>query len=709
MTVSVRDSKDDSGDPDTAADDEVNVTITVTDVNEPPELSGSSSIDHPENDTGTVETYTATDPEGATVTWSLSGADSDGFDITGGVLTFLNTPDYEAPTDADTNNVYLVDVLASDGTSTSTLPMTVNVTNVNEDPEFPNTESGNRNIDENTGPGVDVGTPVVATDPDRGDTLTYTLTGMIATSFDIDSSTGQLRTKAPLDHETEDAYHGTVHVHDDKDADGNPDTSPDHTISVEITVTDVNEAPVVTGDVTPEHAENGALEVGTYVADDPEGATTTWDLLGADEAYFSNTDGVLSFLQSPDYEAKNQYQMTVKASDGELTGTLEVTITITNEDEDGAVELSSQQPQVETPLIATLSDPDVVVSGSITWEWESSTSTNSWTPISGATTKSYTPVEGDIDSYLRATATYTDGHGPSKSKEAEPRDSVRAKPPTNAAPEFATATISRSIPENTDAGVNIGDPVTATDDDTGDSLTYSLDETSAEFFYIVASTGQLQTKAPLDREDEDTYTVTVTAADPSNETDTIDGDHHRHGRERVSGADRKRHDRTCRDRYRAGGNLHRDRPGERRHNLDPFWTRQRRLQHPGRCPHLQDTAGPRRSSGRGRKQLVLCNGRGLRRLKHEHAGCHGHRNRRERVPGVPWGDNYTRRHLRTLPPGQNVGAPVRADDPENDDLTYTLSGDRLTVLRYCHIDRPDTDEGTSQLRGQVQLLGDRVS
>ena len=76
------------------------------------------------------------------------------------------------------------------------------------------------------------------------------------------------------------------------------------------------------------------------------------------------------------------------------------------------------------------------------------------------------------------------------------------------------------VDENTVAGVNIGEPVAATDPE-GDTLTYSLDVDGAESFDIVATTGQLQTKAALDFETTPNYSVTVTATDTGAATDTI--------------------------------------------------------------------------------------------------------------------------------------------------------------------------------------------
>ena len=72
----------------------------------------------------------------------------------------------------------------------------------------------------------------------------------------------------------------------------------------------------------------------------------------------------------------------------------------------------------------------------------------------------------------------------------------------------------RSIAENSNAGVNIGSTVAATDAD-DDTLTYSLGGTDASFFDIDSSSGQLQTRAALDFEDKSSYSVTVSVSDGS--------------------------------------------------------------------------------------------------------------------------------------------------------------------------------------------------
>ena len=77
-----------------------------------------------------------------------------------------------------------------------------------------------------------------------GDTLTYGLQrGTDAASFDIDSMTGQLKAKAPLDYETKTSYMVIVTVTDGKNAADSVNPAVDDTIRVTITVMDENEAP----------------------------------------------------------------------------------------------------------------------------------------------------------------------------------------------------------------------------------------------------------------------------------------------------------------------------------------------------------------------------------------------------------------------------------------------------------------------------------
>ena len=92
-----------------------------------------------------------------------------------------------------------------------------------------------------------------------------------------------------------------------------------------------------------------------------------------------------------------------------------------------------------------------------------------------------------------------------------------------AAPAFSADSATRDVAENSPAGTDVGDRVIATDTDTGDALTYTLEGTDAASFIIDASTGQIQTKADVtyDHEANSSYSVTVKADDNYGGADTI--------------------------------------------------------------------------------------------------------------------------------------------------------------------------------------------
>lgn len=95
-------------------------------------ITSGTTFSVAENTTA-VATLTATG--GGTITWSLTGgADLAKFSIgsSSGVLTFNSAPDFETPTDADGNNIYLVQVQATNGITSDTKSLSVTVTDVSE-------------------------------------------------------------------------------------------------------------------------------------------------------------------------------------------------------------------------------------------------------------------------------------------------------------------------------------------------------------------------------------------------------------------------------------------------------------------------------------------------------------------------------------------------------------------------------------------------
>ena len=114
------------------------------------------------------------------------------------------------------------------------------------------------------------------------------------------------------------------------------------TASLRMRVNGTAGAPALTvsGIASSDYAENGTTSVATYAVADAGTSTITWSLSGDDSGDFSiSSAGVLSFSTSPDYESpadadtNNVYRVRIQASDGTSTGTLDVTVTVTDANE----------------------------------------------------------------------------------------------------------------------------------------------------------------------------------------------------------------------------------------------------------------------------------------------------------------------------------------------------------------------------------------
>ena len=531
------------------------VTIIVVNEDEAPVIdnAGPTHVEYMENGTAAVANYMATDPESKAIVWSLS-TDDDGEDLKviqksgpRTMLGFKKAPDFEMPGDANTDKVYAMVLTAyvvdaTDPTSLQavemdTVSIMVGVTDVPEAPAFSD-DSDTLTVDEHTKANTDVhrnvGSPVTAKDSDGDIHLTYSLSGTDAGYFTIVPATGQIKTMMKLDYETKNSFRVVVTATDPTDR--------SDTINITIEVDDVAEAPdivpdgvSVSGETDVDYNENSETAVGTYEVAGPEAATARWTLEGPDASHF-RTDGtgmstMLKFRSAPDFEMPrgqamsdtntNDYMVTVKAeADGDMDMT-KVTITVMNSEEDGTVTLMPTRPSVGTPIMASVTDLDVVVENTVSWVWASSdTADGTYANINGATSATYTPVDDDAGKFLRATATYDDGYG-SGNTEMMVTEAAVTEVPVNVAPEFADETATRSIAENTAADTAIGDPVAAIDSN-GDTLAYTLEGTDAASFSIDGSTGQLRTSATLNYEAKSSYSVVVRATDPAGESDTIE-------------------------------------------------------------------------------------------------------------------------------------------------------------------------------------------
>ncbi|GCL44184.1 bluetail domain-containing putative surface protein [Dolichospermum planctonicum] len=98
-----------------------------------PVITSTTTATFAENSTATVYTVTTNLDASTTLTYSLSGNDANLFDINNGIVTFKTAPNFELPSDSGANNVYDINVIASDGILNTTKAVAITVTNVNDD------------------------------------------------------------------------------------------------------------------------------------------------------------------------------------------------------------------------------------------------------------------------------------------------------------------------------------------------------------------------------------------------------------------------------------------------------------------------------------------------------------------------------------------------------------------------------------------------
>ena len=183
-------------------------------------------------------------------------------------------------------------------------------------------------------------------------------------------------------------------------------------------------------------SESSALEfledfmdvMDTYTASALIGDSVEWSLVdsGDDDAFVIHPQqGVLRFDPAPDFEALTEaghdtdsngnmvLHVRVRAVErgNQVSVDYPVTITVTNVDEPGRVELSSAAPKVGDRLTAELTDPDMGVED-VRWEWQALPpgTRSTHPPEPGASTASSLLVTSEhIGLTLSAQVTYVDG------------------------------------------------------------------------------------------------------------------------------------------------------------------------------------------------------------------------------------------------------------------------------------------------------------
>ena len=270
------------------------VTVSGTNLNVGPVVSGRAMPTFFETNQRTVETYTATDPESDTITWSLSGPDASFFSIADGVLNFDSAGDYEDPRDVGRNNAYEVIIHASDGSNRASFPVTVVIADVDETPLV----AGPGSINVRGGTTAYVGR-YGATDAEGFVTSWEPLSGVDAQHFEF-SNAGDLSFTAvpdfdnPADTDGENTYEVTVSASSDGDR-----GTRTGTLDVVVTVTDPNQVirpPVIIGGGGPSGPSPSTVDYEWTVKRDIEGLAS-----GNDSATGMWSDGTTLWLvDNPD-------------------------------------------------------------------------------------------------------------------------------------------------------------------------------------------------------------------------------------------------------------------------------------------------------------------------------------------------------------------------------------------------------------------------
>ena len=322
------------------------VTISVIDVNDAPIITdtegandgrvGVSVLEATPSISTNFYTVVASDAEGDTLSYSLSGADAALFTINAsGQLSFISAPDFEAPADADGDNVYNITVTVSDGTGagarSDTIDITVGVTNRHDSgPIITSDATGsvleNKLFTTSTPVYTATGTPDIATYP-----ITWSLkSGGDASSFNINATTGVVT----FARETTPNYEVGGHSYSFTIIATAGPTGQKFSTEKAITINKIDsfDIPFFTTNngVSPypiDLAENSKI-VTRFSAHDNEGDTLSYRVSGADAALFEiDSSGVLRFKSGPDFETPadvggdNTYDVTVHVGGREYDAT----------------------------------------------------------------------------------------------------------------------------------------------------------------------------------------------------------------------------------------------------------------------------------------------------------------------------------------------------------------------------------------------------
>ncbi|MGB0595224.1 MAG: cadherin domain-containing protein [Rubripirellula sp.] len=453
----------------------------------------------------------ASDPDGDDADLSVAGltletGNGSGITQNGNTLT-VNPSSYRFLNDNETAVVvYNYDVVDVRG-GTVAQKATITITGVTDPNLRPSIELDQSfTIAENTTAPTPVGT-VVASDPDEGDTLTFSIvSGNTGDAFEIDSSTGELRVKtnSAIDFEVNPKFDLGIQVADNG---GLTDTQ-----TVTVNLTDVNEVPVINDQSfsVNETAPQGTV-FGTIAATDPEGAGLTFTVTAGDNGDIISVSetGELS-VATDQLIPETQVVFTVQVSDGTNAASADITVNVTDvpqpptvNDQTFDVDENSPVDTVVGKVVANDPDGDpltyVITDGNAAGKFGIDANTGDIT------------VAGSLDFETESTYVLT-------VRVSDPGDLNATAIITinvnnlNEAPTVENQVF--SVAENVESGTLVG-TIQANDPD-GTSLTYTATGGSGlGVFNVDSASGEVITVGSLDFEATSQYALNVTVSDGS--------------------------------------------------------------------------------------------------------------------------------------------------------------------------------------------------
>ena len=312
------------------------ITVTVLFQNEAPVIPSGQILAVTEG-TVNIGSVAASDVNNDDLTFTLNASvgDSGLFDITSdGVLTFRETPDFESPSDADSNNSYQVRVVATDARGLATeQDITVDVGDVNELPVFTNPiafeiAEGNTMVGQ-----------VTVNDPENNAIVFSIIQGVgDGDLFSIDTSGNVSFIVAPDFENPMSVSGGNEYTLTVVANDGSNELVENH---IFVNVTNQNAPPVIVAE-SDVLVDEGNTHVQTISATDADGDSVTLSIVddGEPPVFMIDELGNISFINVPDFEApfdaggNNVDLVTVLADDGEgATATQTIRVTLNDVDE----------------------------------------------------------------------------------------------------------------------------------------------------------------------------------------------------------------------------------------------------------------------------------------------------------------------------------------------------------------------------------------